>query len=79
MSASRAFRTCEDQSLTGLVDESPPSRMGHCLEPVVRPQLAIDVMQMVPQRLRGNVELGRNCGGITAFCEKRKYAAFLVG
>ena len=43
-----------------LVDKSAPLGMGYRFQPIVRPQFAIDVMQMVPKRLGGNVELGRN-------------------
>lgn len=62
-----------------LVDEPTPLRVRHRFKPVMRAQLAIDVMQMIPKRLGGNVELGRNHGWITTVCEEGKYAALLVG
>ena len=38
--------------VTTLFDKPPPLRVGHGLEPVVCPELAVDVMEVVAERLR---------------------------
>ncbi len=61
-----------------LLDQTPPLRVSHRFETIVRAELAIDVMQMVPKRLRRDGQLARNRRGIAAFGEEREDPPFLV-
>lgn len=62
-----------------LLDKPTPLRMGHGFKAVMCPQLAVDVVQVVAERLGGNVQRARNGRWVVAPCEERKDAPFLVG
>jgi len=62
-----------------LLDEPTPSRVSDRLEPVMRTQLAIYVVQVVPKGLGGDVQCVRYGRGVAAFGKEGKNPALLVG
>jgi hypothetical protein len=62
-----------------LIDEPTPSRVSDGLEPVMRTQLAIYVVEVVPKGLGGDVQCLRYGCGVAAFRKEGKDSALLVG
>ena len=54
-------------------------RVSHSLEAVVRPELAIDVMEMVSEGLSGDPQSAGNCRGVAAIGEELENAKLLLG
>ena len=61
-----------------LVDETAALHVSHRLEPIVRPELAIDVVQVVAERLGGDGELAGNCRRVIPLSEQLEDATLLV-
>src|SRR5437773_2440797 len=65
--------------VTTLFDEPPLLRMGDCLETIVRAELAVDMMEVVAERLAGDTQPPRNASGVAAVREELENATLLLG
>src|SRR5437667_8481978 len=61
------------------LDQLPPNGVNDGLEPVMRAQLLIDVVEVIPQRLGADVQIVHDVRGALAFGEASQYPVFLVG
>ncbi len=62
-----------------LADEASPLRVGHRLKTIVRTELPVNAMQVVPERLGGNTQRARDDRRVVAFCEQLENTALLAG
>ena len=60
-------------------DELPPDRVNHRLETRVRPELLVDPVQVIAQRLRRDAEFPLDVGRAEPFREAPQHALFLPG
>ena len=61
------------------LDEFPLDGVRYGLKPIVRVQLLVDMVEMVPQSLKRDSQLARNLGGILAYGKHAQNLFFLVG
>ena len=61
-----------------LADDPATLGMRHRLESIVRAELAVDVVEVVAQRLSGNAQLAGDRRRVVAFGEKFEYLALMV-
>ena len=69
----------QEASQDQLIEEPTPLRVSDRLEPVMRTELAIYVVQVVPKGLGGDVQSVRYGRGVAAFGKEGKNPSLLVG
>jgi hypothetical protein len=62
-----------------LFDQAAALRVSHCFESRVRAKLAIDVVQVVSERLRGDLQLAGDGGRVASLGEEREDRLLPVG
>jgi hypothetical protein len=60
------------------LNQFPPNSVDDGLESVVRAQLLIDVVEVIPQRLGTDVQIAHDVSRVLAFGEASQDALFLV-
>src|SRR4051794_29068059 len=75
----RAHHSETARTRCGLFDQAAALRVSHRFESGVRAQLAIDVVQVVAERLRGDLQLAGDRGRIASLGEERENRFLLAG
>jgi hypothetical protein len=73
-----SLHRCSFSRINGDLDQLPADPMEHRLESVVRSELLVDVVKVIPKRLGTYSELSGDVPGVLTFRKAAEHAMFLV-